>query len=92
MNHSTRPVKPPFGYGFKAVMACLLACVWTVAVSVEAQGQDHAGDRQALVALYNATDGENWANNENWLSEEPLDDWHGVTVSDGRVTSRTIPK
>jgi hypothetical protein len=36
-------------------MACLLAFVWTVAVSVEAQGQDHAGDKQALEALYNAT-------------------------------------
>ena len=43
-------------------------------------------DRQALVALYNATDGPNWGNNENWLSDEPLDAWHGVSVSDGRVT------
>jgi hypothetical protein len=50
------------------VLSCLLAVVWTVAVSVEAQGQDHAGDKQALEALYNATGGENWANNENWLS------------------------
>ena len=26
------------------------------------------GDRDTLVALYNATDGENWTNNHNWLS------------------------
>ncbi len=35
-------------------------------------------DRAALVALYNATDGPNWVNNENWLTDAPLEDWYGV--------------
>ena len=44
-------------------------------------------DREALVALYNATDGENWDNNDNWLSDAPLGEWYGVTTDDnGRVT------
>ena len=44
-------------------------------------------DRAALVALYNATDGENWANNENWLSDRPLWDWYGVNTDHlGRVS------
>ena len=38
------------------------------------------------MALYNATDGPNWKNNQNWLSDEPLDEWYGVTVQNGRVT------
>lgn len=42
-------------------------------------------DRAALMALYNATDGANWNNNTNWGSQEPLADWHGVQVHDGRV-------
>ena len=43
-------------------------------------------DRAALVALYNATDGANWTDKENWLSDEPLGDWQGVTTDDeGRV-------
>ena len=43
-------------------------------------------DREALVALYNATDGENWSRN-NWLSALPLGEWDGVyTNDDGRVT------
>ena len=43
-------------------------------------------DRNALVALYNATDGANWRNNTNWISKEPLDAWEGVTTDDrGRV-------
>ena len=44
-------------------------------------------DREALVALYNATDGENWKYSENWLNDAPLGEWQGVTTNDdGRVT------
>ena len=44
-------------------------------------------DREVLVALYNATDGANWTNSTNWLSDKPLGEWHGVTTnSNGRVT------
>ena len=39
-------------------------------------------DRDALVTLYNATSGDNWANNDNWLSDKPLGEWHGVDVDD----------
>ncbi len=43
-------------------------------------------DRAALVALYNATDGPNWKNNTNWLTDAPLGDWYGVEVDNaGRV-------
>ena len=43
-------------------------------------------DRAALVALYNATDGPNWVNNENWLTDARLGDWYGVrTDPSGRV-------
>ncbi len=45
-------------------------------------------DRAALVALYNATDGPNWANNTNWLSNEPIGEWHGVTVDSGGNVTR----
>ena len=45
-------------------------------------------DRIALVALYNATDGPNWVNNENWLSDRPLGAWYGVdTDASGRVVA-----
>lgn len=47
-----------------------------------------ATDRDILIALYEATDGPNWVNSENWLTDAPLDEWHGVsTDADGRVTS-----
>ncbi|MFH1051569.1 MAG: Omp28-related outer membrane protein [bacterium] len=42
-------------------------------------------DSLALIALYNSTDGDNWINNTNWLSDEPIDKWFGVTIVNGRV-------
>ena len=48
-------------------------------------------DREALVALYNATDGENWDVSDNWLSDAPLGLWASVTTDDdGRVTELAL--
>ena len=41
-----------------------------------------APDRAVLVALYEATDGDNWTNNTHWLSNKPLNEWHGVTTDE----------
>ena len=38
-------------------------------------------DREALVALYNATNGPNWTNNADWLSDRPIEEWYGVTTN-----------
>ena len=50
-------------------------------------------DFDALKALYQSTDGDNWDTNTNWdLTRVPtaaeLAEWHGVTV-DGGQTDRT---
>ena len=51
-----------------------------------------ARDRAALEALYNATGGEDWLQQENWRTDAPLGDWHGVvTDSIGEVTWLTLP-
>ena len=43
-------------------------------------------DRDALIALYNAANGANWTRNDNWLSDRPIGEWHGVFTDDnGRV-------
>ena len=52
---------------------------------------DTCADQQLLMALYDATDGDNWTNNDNWGSDQPLDEWHGVTAdADGRVTHLSL--
>ena len=86
MNSTPRPAIDISRFEFRIALVCLLTWIGTLGLGDEARGQDLAGDRQALVAFYNATDGANWRNNRNWLSDEPLDAWYGVTVSDGRVT------
>ena len=39
-------------------------------------------NRDALVAIYNATGGPNWTRNDGWLSDAPLSQWYGVTATD----------
>ena len=41
---------------------------------------EYCRGRSALEALYNDTDGANWINNENWLTEKPIRYWFGITV------------
>ena len=44
-------------------------------------------DRNALIALYNASGGHEWLNQSNWLTEEKLANWYGVTINaEGRVS------
>jgi gliding motility-associated-like protein len=63
-------------YNLNDVTTQATACPYTVPCA----------ERDALIALYNATDGANWATNTNWLTTNPVDDWFGVTVTNGHVT------
>ena len=43
-------------------------------------------EREALIAIYNALDGDNWINNENWCSDKPVGEWYGIyTHNDGTI-------
>ena len=47
-----------------------------------------ATDRAILAAFYNATNGNDWTDNTNWLSDAPIDQWYGVAIdASGRVQS-----
>ena len=63
---------------------------WIAGVS-DVKGNDC--ERAALVALYHATDGDNWTNNTNWLSDQPVGEWHGVSFGSGtsRVRNLVLP-
>ena len=49
-------------------------------------------DRDTLAAIYAATGGPNWINNDNWLSDRPISEWFGVDTIDGRVTVLNLRK
>ena len=41
---------------------------------------------EALVALFNSTNGQNWIDHTNWLENNKPSTWFGVTVDAGNVT------
>ena len=46
----------------------------------------------ALVALYIATNGPAWKNNENWLNSHIIiEKWHGVLAYQGKVIELKLP-
>ena len=69
----------------------LLLAVLPLGVAAPASAQDTT-DKDALVALYNATDGANWTTNTNWTSEQPLSEWHGVITLNGRVVGLSLTR
>ena len=52
---------------------------------------DDDSDREILRDFYDATGGDNWTNNDGWLSDKGLRHWHGVTTDDrGQVTQLVL--
>ena len=48
-------------------------------------------DREALIALFEATDGPNWKGEGIWLTDQPLGEWQGVKTDDnGRVVELSL--
>ncbi|MCY4023994.1 MAG: hypothetical protein OXF32_11165 [Anaerolineaceae bacterium] len=80
-------MKENWGVSWTGCAGVALLLLWLLGLPLGAQDDGVASDRAALMALYEATDGENWANNENWGSDAPLGTWHGVSTDEqGRVT------
>ena len=81
-------------FGLAATMACSDQLTEPLVEAAPAAADGFAttgGDRDVLGALYEATDGPNWTKNDNWLTDAPLDAWHGVeTDASGRVLELTL--
>ena len=61
--------------------------------SLVATPHQNAEERAALEAFYHATNGPEWKNNTNWLSDKPLRQWYGVeTGADGTVVGLDFNK
>ena len=99
MNDATRPCTAtlPCAALHEALkLTARIATTLALALTAGACGDDPAGpdpeppqispDRDALVAIYNATDGPNWRRKTSWLTDAPVGEWHGVvTDAGGRV-------
>lgn len=53
--------------------------------------QDEMTERDALIALYDATNGDAWTNNTNWCTDADLSEWYGIyTDNNGKVSSISL--
>ena len=83
--------KPATAIIIIALAAFLIATLALACSSATPRAGDVNTDRAALAALYNATNGGNWQDDTNWLSNRPLGEWEGVsTDADGRVTELSL--
>lgn len=63
---------------------------YSVDIDIDIEDEE-AGDREALIEIYKALDGDHWINNSNWCTDEPLDTWYGITTNQfGRVLEISI--
>ena len=59
-------------------------------VETQAECDQLAVEKNALIALYNSTDGPNWTDSTNWNTSAPVNDWFGVTVEGNQVVNITL--
>ena len=78
-----------------AVALGVIGLLWAASAGVGVSAQTPTStptttspDRAALIALFKATNGANWMNGENWLSDKPIGEWSGVIAdADSRVAA-----
>lgn len=51
---------------------------WMQFVQSGCNAPSFAEQKEALEILYKETNGDNWNNHNNWLSEKPINEWYGV--------------
>ncbi len=79
-----------FNHSIQLVI-CLMLLVFLQGFSSTVQAQEiPQAEYDALVALYNSTNGNGWVNNDNWLTTNPPSTWYGVTVQNGHVAYLTL--
>lgn len=58
------------------------APAWAQTYDCTAQSELAVGECEALVALYDSTNGDGWTDNDGWLSTTTPCSWYGVTCSE----------
>lgn len=73
----------------KRITTSLFYILLIFCFSISGKAQTNPSDSLALVALYNATGGNNWTN--TWNLNQPVNSWQGVVLNDdGRVSELNL--
>jgi len=79
------------GLGETTIVATLATASGSAIILVGDVDNSQSLDREILETLYQATGGENWVNQDGWLTSTPLNNWYGVdTDSEGYVTKLVL--
>ena len=71
---------------FAGIRNELIAVIGATATHTPSVPVTPEADKQALIALFNATGGQQWERKANWLTDAPVSLWEGVaTDGEGRV-------
>ncbi len=95
MRHEKLPNKLFFGlikFHMKILYSIIVILVTVYPPSAKAESCTHIPDSEceALYALYNATNGDEWRNSDNWLSSKSVSTWYGITIDLGHVVEISL--
>jgi len=77
--------------GWSAVVGAVSLLVLAGGLVCDVQAAIPTSERDALIALYNSTNGNSWNDNTNWLGAAGTEDtWFGVTVSNDQVVRMVL--
>ena len=91
---STVSARSHYGFAPESMLTdtALVSPVPVAYVVITSSDPGMAQDLAALIALFNATNGDGWTNKAGWLTGLPYCDWHGVICNDeNRVEELHLP-
>ncbi len=81
----------PAGTLHRTLFTPLVLCIAILLAAGSLHAAIPASERNALLALYNATNGASWTNNTGWTGAAGTEcSWFGITCDVGETTVRTI--
>ena len=71
---------------YRTFYLCTIFLFYNLFIQIDGFAQVPDEERDALISLFNACDGENWNTNTSWNSIQDVSTWFGVSVVDNHVT------
>lgn len=53
----------------------------------EIDNNEESSDREELLEIYRATEGPTWTESDNWDTDKPISEWHGVSVDENSMVA-----
>jgi Leucine-rich repeat (LRR) protein len=75
---------------FSLLILVLMSPLTQAATNCAAVTEIQETECEALIALYNSTNGDSWTNNSGWLETNTPCSWHGVICSGGHVSELNL--